>query len=292
MELRVLRYFQAVADELNFSRAADKLHVSQPTISRQIKDLEDEIGLALFHRSGHSIKLTNAGRYFYNQANQILALTDKTLSNLQMGQDISGSITIGSAETRSFINIAQSIKKLQEKHPHIKVNIVSTNANDIKAHLETGNFDFGIVIDPASKADYEFIHLLGASRWGLLVPRSSKLACKDHLTLDDLIGQNIIISQQSGFFNTLQEWYGDSAQKFNIVATYNLLYNAALLVSAGVGYALCIDGIINTNQSDLLFVPLEPRRTAGTNLVWQKGRKMSAAAEAFLKQISTDTQID
>lgn len=120
------------------------------------------------------------------------------------------------------------------------------------------------------------------------MPRSSDLANKDHITLDDLENRDMIVTQQNGFLDTLKDWYGESTKKFNIVATYNLLYNASLLVSAGVGYALCVDGIINTNQSDLIFVPLEPRRTAGTNLVWQKGRELSQAAEAFLKQISSD----
>lgn len=288
MELRVLRYFQAVANELNFSRAAEKLHVSQPTISRQLKDLEDEIGVPLIKRGGHSISLTDEGRYFSNQVNQILALADKTLDNMQLGQSISGSVTIGSAETRSFISVAQSIKSLQQEYPNIKANIVSTNANDVRTNLESGNFDFGIVIDPTNKQNYDFIHLLGESRWGLLMPRGSELAKKDHLTLDDLEGKDIIITQQNDFLDTLKEWYGESTKKFNIVATYNLLYNASLLVSAGVGYALCVDGIINTNQSDLVFVPLEPRKTAGTNLVWQKGRKLSPSANAFLRQISKD----
>lgn len=288
MELRVLRYFQAVASELNISRAAEKLHVSQPTISRQLKDLEDEIGVTLINRGGRSLELTSEGEYFSNQVNQILALADKTLDNMQVGQDITGSIVIGSAETRSFISVAQSIKTLRDNYPHIKVNIVSTNANDVRRNLDSGNFDFGIVVDPASKKDFEFIHLLGESRWGVLMPRSSDLADRDHLTLDDLENRDMIITQQNGFLDTLKDWYGESSKKFNVVATYNLLYNASLLVSAGVGYALCVDGIINTNQSDLIFVPLEPRKTAGTNLVWQKGRKLSQAAEAFLKQISGD----
>ncbi|CAJ2233252.1 LysR family transcriptional regulator [Companilactobacillus paralimentarius] len=288
MELRVLRYFQAVATELNFSRAAEKLHVSQPTISRQLRDLENEIGVSLINRSGRSIELTNEGEYFSNQVNQILILADKTLDNMQKGQDITGSIVIGSAETRSFINIAQSIRKLKNKYPHIRVNIISTNANDVRRDLDSGNFDFGIVVDLTSKKDYEFIHLLGESRWGVLMPRTSNLANKDHLTLKDLENCNMIVTQQKGFMDALKDWYVESTNKFNIVATYNLLYNASLLVSAVVGYALCVDGIINTNQSDLIFVPLEPRRTAGTNLVWQKGRKLSQAAEAFLKQISSD----
>ncbi|BBM23302.1 transcription regulator [Lactiplantibacillus plantarum] len=258
MELRVLRYFQAVVAELNISRAAARLHVSQPTISRQLKDLEDELGVTLFERNGRHIQLTSSGEYFATQANQIIALADKTLANINTAKQISGTVELGSAEARSFLTIAQSIKKLQRHYPKIKTNVISSNANQIRTNLKSGNFDFGVVMEPTDKHDLNFIQLPGESRWGLLVPRNSPLADHDHITLADLEGQNIITSAQHGTINQLQEWYGESTPKFKIVATYNLLYNASLLVSAGVGYALGVDGIINTNQTDLTFIPLAP----------------------------------
>ena len=150
MELRVLRYFQAVVTELNISRAAERLHVSQPTISRQLKDLEDELGVVLFERNGRHIQLTSSGEYFANQTNQILALTDKTLANVNTAKEISGTLALGSAEARSFLTIAQSIKKLQRQYPKIKTNLTSSNANQIRANLKSGNFDFGIVMEPVS----------------------------------------------------------------------------------------------------------------------------------------------
>lgn len=290
MELRVLRYFQAVVAELNISRAAARLHVSQPTISRQLKDLEDELGVTLFERNGRHIQLTSSGEYFATQANQIIALADKTLANINTAKQISGTVELGSAEARSFLTIAQSIKKLQHHYPKIKTNVISSNANQIRTNLKSGNFDFGIVMEPTDKHDLNFIQLPGESRWGLLVPRNSPLADHDHITLADLEGQNIITSAQHGTINQLQEWYGESTPKFKIVATYNLLYNASLLVSAGVGYALGVDGIINTNQTDLTFIPLAPRLTARTSLVWLKGQRFSEAAHAFLTQIADDLQ--
>lgn len=291
MELRVLRYFQAVVYELNISRAAERLHVSQPTISRQLKDLEEELGVTLFDRNGHNLKLTDSGEYFSNQVNQILALTDKTVENIHHEQEISGSIVIGSAESRSFLNIAQSINKLIKAHPKIKTNIISTNSEGIRANLKSGNYDFGIVMEPADKSEYNFLRLPGESRWGLLLPRQAPLAKKDYLTFNDLDGKKIIISRQHGIADQFKEWSQVDNPKFNVVATYNLLYNASLMVSAGVGYALCIDGIINTNQSDLVFVPLEPRVTAGTSLVWYKGQHLSKAAETFLKQLTKDIKV-
>lgn len=290
MELRVLRYFQAVVTELNISRAAERLHVSQPTISRQLKDLEDELGVVLFERNGRHIQLTSSGEYFANQTNQILALTDKTLANVNTAKEVSGTLALGSAEARSFLTVAQSLKKLQRQYPKIKANLTSSNANQIRANLKSGNLDFGIVMEPTDKHAFNFIRLPGESRWGLLVPRQSPLANHDHISLDDLKDQNIITSAQHGMLDQLQNWYGDSTPKFNVVATYNLLYNASLLVSAGVGYALCVDGIINTNQSDLTFVPLTPRITTGTSLVWLKGQRLSTAANAFLVQLAKDIE--
>ena len=290
MELRVLRYFQAVVTELNISRAAERLHVSQPTISRQLKDLEDELGVVLFERNGRHIQLTSSGEYFANQTNQILALTDKTLANVNTAKEVSGTLALGSAEARSFLTVAQSLKKLQRQYPKIKANLTSSNANQIRANLKSGNLDFGIVMEPTDKHAFNFIRLPGESRWGLLVPRQSPVANRDHISLDDLKDQNIITSAQHGMLDQLQNWYGDSTPQFNVVATYNLLYNASLLVSAGVGYALCVDGIINTNQSDLTFVPLTPRITTGTSLVWLKGQRLSTAANAFLVQLAKDIE--
>lgn len=288
MELRVLRYFQAVVRERNISRAAEQLHVSQPAVSRQLKGLEEELGVTLFERGSRNIELTSSGEYFAAQVDQILSLTDKTLRNIYEDQDIVGSIVIGASETRSFINVSQSINALRKTYPRIQTNIISTNADEIRSNLKTGFYDFGVVMEPSDKSDYDFINLPGESRWGLLVPNSSDLAKKDHLSLSDLEGADIIISRQKGMLDLLKGWYGESEKKFNVVATYNLLYNASLLVSAGVGYALCLDGIINTNQSDLTFVPLEPRHTSGASLVWQKGIRLSVAADAFLKQITED----
>jgi len=288
MELRVLRYFQAVVQNRNISRAALQLHVSQPTISRQLHDLEEELGITLFDRGSRTIQLTDSGEYFSNQVNQILALTDKTLANIHEDQDIRGNIVIGSSEARSFLNIAQSFTGLQKKYPHIQLDVISTNADQIRTSIKSGYYDFGVIMEPGDKTDYDFIRLPGESRWGLLVSNRSPLATRDHLELADLAGEKLLISGQHGMREQLKDWLGGNTTQLNVVATYTLLYNASLMVSAGMGSALCLDGIINTNQSDLVFVPFQPRLTSGTSLVWHHGQHHSAAAEAFLKQLSSD----
>lgn len=287
MELRILRYFLMVVQEQNISRASERLHISQPTVSRQLKDLEDELGITLFERGSRTIQLTEEGQYLADQARQILALTDKTLDNIHKEKDISGSVYIGSAESKMIITVAQSIHHLREIHPNILVNMISTDAINIKQKLENGVYDFGIVMEPFDKTDYDFVKLLGESSWGVLTLNSSPLAKKEYITLSDLEHLNLIISQQNGVRN-LHQIFGLENENIHVAATYNLLYNASLMVSAGVGDALTLDGIINTNQSDLTFIPLKPRVTAGSTLIRLKGQRLSKAAQAIWDQVKSD----
>ncbi|WP_125581169.1 LysR family transcriptional regulator [Levilactobacillus cerevisiae] len=287
MELRVLRYFLMVVQEKNISKASERLHVSQPTVSRQLKELEDELGTTLFERGNRTIQLTTDGEYFANQARQILSLTDKTLANIHQAKDISGSVFVGSAEARSMLTVAQAIGHLNQAHPHVQINLVSTDAANIHQQLSSGVFDFGVVMEPVDKTDYDFLRLPGESRWGLLVQNSSPLAQQATVSLADVAQTKLILPQQGGA-NRIHDLFGFTQANLTVTATYNLLYNASLLVSAGVGNALGLDGIINTNQSDLTFVPLAPRMSSGSSLVWLKGQRLSAAAQALLAQVRTE----
>jgi len=287
LELRVLRYFLMVVQEKNISKASERLHVSQPTVSRQLKELEDELGTTLFERGNRTIQLTTDGEYFANQARQILSLTDKTLANIHQAKDISGSVFVGSAEARSMLTVAQAIGHLNQAHPHVQINLVSTDAANIHQQLSSGVFDFGVVMEPVDKTDYDFLRLPGESRWGLLVQNSSPLALQATVSLADVAQTKLILPQQGGA-NRIHDLFGFTQADLTVTATYNLLYNASLLVSAGVGNALGLDGIINTNQSDLTFVPLAPRMSSGSSLVWLKGQRLSAAAQALLAQVRTE----
>lgn len=285
MELRVLRYFLMVVNERNISRAAEQLHVSQPTISRQLKDLEDELGVSLFERGSRQIELTEAGEYFANQARQIVLLADKTVANVNQTQALTGSILIGSAEAPMMTTIAKAISQLGQTAPKVQVGIYSTDANDVNQRLKAGIFDFGVVMEPTEKNDNDFIRLPGTTSWGVLVRQDSPLATKPALKVSDLVEQRVIMPQQHGSIALLDDWIGTSDVQLAPVATYNLLYNASIMVKAGVGIALCLDGIINTAQSDLRFIPLAPRLEAKASLVWPKHAPLSPAATAFLKTL-------
>ncbi|WP_395322510.1 LysR family transcriptional regulator [Levilactobacillus parabrevis] len=287
MELRVLRYFLMIVQEKTISKASARLHVSQPTVSRQLKELEEELGTTLFMRGNRTIQLTPDGEYFANQARQILSLTDKTLTNIHQETDVSGAVYVGSAEARSVLTVAQAIGHLNQQHPHVQIHLVSADASDIHSQLTSGVFDFGVVMDPTDKSDYDFLRLPGESRWGLLVQNSSPLAQQATVSLDDVAQTRLILPQQGGSAR-IHAVFGLTQEDLNVAATYNLLYNASLLVSAGVGNALGLDGIINTNQSDLTFVPLAPRTSSGSSLVWLKGQRLSAAAQALLTQIRAE----
>lgn len=282
MELRVLRYFLMVVAERNISRAAAKLHVSQPTISRQLSDLEDELGVSLFERGSRNIELTTDGEYFAQQARQIVALADKTVANVHGKHDISGSVMIGSAEAPMMQTVANAIGHLRQTASQVVVNIYSTDAEDVHARMQSGFFDFGVVMEPTDKSGYHFINLPGATRWGVLVKRDSSLAKHAAVTAADLQQQPVIMTRQRGRIDRVGDWLGTSERQFSVVATYNLLYNAALMVSAGVGVAICLDGIVNTANSDLQFVPFSPPLSGHASLIWPNAGKLSPAAHAFL----------
>ncbi|WP_300559584.1 LysR family transcriptional regulator [Companilactobacillus sp.] len=290
MDLRVLNYFLAVAQEKNISNASERLHVSQPTISRQLKDLEEELGTKLFTRGNREITLTKDGEYLLNQARQILTLANKTVNNLHQSHEIEGSLFIGGAETQNMRSIGRAVTQLHDKYPKIITNIISENADEVHKQIDSGLLDFGIVLDPSNNGDYNFLKLPGQATWGLIMPKSSKLATQKAIKPEDLKNICLIISQQGGVTGDLEKWLGHNLDDYNIVATYNLLTNAIVLVRSGLGYAFCIDGVVNLNGTNLTFVPLSPAQTAGVSLIWSKKSPMSDPAVEFLKQIKSSIQ--
>lgn len=288
MDLRVLNYFLTVAREKTISKAALTLHVSQPTLSKQLQELENELGVQLFKRGNREITLTEEGVFLQNRGKEILDLVNLTTNNLQKTEVISGDIMIGSGETHSFQFLSVILNNLMTQYPDLKVHLYSGNADDIKEKIDTGLLDFGLIIDPVEKQKYEYMRLPLSDQWGILVNKKHALANKKCIYPSDLITLPLIISNQSLVDNQLSEWLGGNLNKFNIVGTYNLLYNASLLVKEGNIAALCIDGVINTKESSLIFIPFEPLLTANTNIIWKKKQTFSHAAKIFLKSILSE----
>ena len=286
MELRVLNYFLTVAREGTISKAAEVLHLSQPTLSKQLKDLEEELGVQLFIRGNREISLTEDGVYLQNRGKEILSLVSTTTLNLQKNEVIGGDILIGGGETQAFQFLTDILNHLMERHPDIKVHMYSGNADDVKDKIDKGLLDFGLVIDPVEKQKYEYVPLPIVDRWGILVNQKHALAEKEHVSPADLKNQPLLISSQTLVNNQLAEWLGGNLNNFSIVGSYNLLYNASLLVKAGKSVAFCIEGIIQTKDSDLVFVPLEPALTSTISIIWKKKQIFSNAAALFLEKLT------
>ncbi len=291
MELRVLRYFLTVAREGSITGAADFLHLTQPTLSRQLKVLEQELGKKLFIRSSHSIVLTEEGMFLRKRAEEIVEMVDKLEAEFSsMEETISGDVYIGGGETDAMRQIARVVKDLQLRYPSIRYHLYSGNEDDVTDRLDKGLLDFGILIQPADLSKYNYINIPAKDVWGVVMRKDSSLASKDTIQSMDLLTVPLICSRQAlkqtFSKNEFADWFGEDFDKLNIVTTYNLAYNAAIMVDEGIGYAVVLDKIVNTSSdSNLCFRPLEPRLESGLNIVWKKHQVFSAAADLFLKEI-------
>ena len=298
MELRVLRYFLGVADTGSMTGAARALHVTQPTLSRQIKDLEEELGLQLLIRKSHRVTLTSEGMLLRKRAEEIISMVDKTKSEFSsMEGTISGDIYIGGGETQAIRDIAEIIRDLRLSCPGVHCHLYSGNEEEVTERLDKGLLDFGILIQPADISKYNYINLPGRDIWGVIMRKDSPLASKKQIEKNDLMKLPLICSRQaisahlSG--NKFADWFGDDFDKLDIVTTFNLVYNAAVMVKAGVGYALSLDKLADTSaDSDLCFRPLYPRLESGLNLIWKKYQIFSPAADLFLKEVQDRFQTD
>jgi len=291
LEIRVLRYFLTVAREGSMTAAAEFLHVTQPTLSRQLKDLEQELGKKLFIRSSHSIILTDEGMLLRKRAEEIIDMVDKLETEFNsMEETISGDVFIGGGETDAMRQIARVEKDLQLRYPNIRYHLYSGNEDDVTERLDKGLLDFGILIQPADLSKYNYLNLPDKDVWGVVMRKDSPLAFKKSIQAVDLLNVPLICSRQAMkqtfSKNEFADWFGEDFDKLNVVTTYNLAYNAAIMVDEGIGYAITLDKIVNTSRdSNLCFRPLEPILESGLNIVWKKHQVFSAAADMFLKVI-------
>lgn len=294
MEIRVLQYFLAIAREESISGAAEYLHITQPTLSRQIKDLEDEFGKQLFIRGNRKITLTDDGMLLRKRAEEIINLVEKTEIEMNSSDSqLNGDIYIGGGETEGIHLITKVIKDMQNEHPQVKFHLYSGNAEDVSERLDKGLIDFGLVIKPANIYKYDYIDLPATDVWGVLMRKDSPLAKLDRITVNDIKHLPVICSRQALVENETKQWFGKDYDQLNIVSTYNLLYNASIMVQEGIGYAITIDKLINTSgDSPLCFRPLEPRSEVGLAFVWKKYQIFSKPAQHFLTMIQKDYSKD
>lgn len=298
MEIRVLRYFLAIARDGSIANAADSLHVTSPTLSRQIRDLEEELGQKLFIRGSHSMNLTAEGMLLRKRAEEIISMVDKTQTEFRsMESSISGDIYIGGGETKAMSLIAQVAKELRNNCPGIHYHLYSGNAQDVTERLDKGLLDFGLLIQPADLSRYNHLELPQKDTWGVIMRKDSPLAEKKFLSKEDLLHLPLICSQQAILqehtHNAFREWFGADFDRLDIVTTFNLVYNATLMVQAGIGYAISLDRLAHTGaDSPLCFRPLSPKLEAGLNIVWKKNQVLSSAAGLFLEKLQLHQKHD
>lgn len=292
MELRVLRYFLAVAREESISDAAEFLHITQPTLSRQLMDLEEELGKQLLIRGkrNRKIMLTEDGMRLRKRAEEIVALADKTEAEFLAGDEaVSGDVYIGCGESDAMRIIAKTAVKLRQDYPDIHFHLYSGNAEDVSERMEKGLLDFGIFITSANIDKYDYLKLPAYDTWGLIMRKSDQLAARDFITPQDLQGLPLIMSRQALVQEDISRWGKKQIQDLNVVATYNLVYNAAIMTREGFGYTLTLDKLANTgSDSDLCFRPLKPELRINLNLVWKKYQIFSKASQKFLEYLKNE----
>ena len=289
MEFRLLEYFLAVAREQNITAAAESLHISQPALSTQLKNMEDELGKQLLIRGvkgSRKVILTEEGMILRKRAEEMLLLMRRTEEEITgSNETIAGNVFIGTGETETVRLFAKVAKKLQQKYPDIRYNISSGNAEHVLEYLDKGIIDFGLLFTEIDAQKYEAIPVPIKDTWGVLMRRDSPLAEKEVICPEDLWDKPLIVSHQKGDDVYLNQWLQREESELHIVATYNLLFNASLLVDEGLGYALCYDKLINTKGSNLCFRPFSPRLEARGFIVWKKYQVFSKAANIFLQYL-------
>lgn len=281
LEIRVLKYFLMVAREENITKAANLLHLTQPTLSRQLMQLENELGVSLFHRSKHRVILTEDGMLLRRRAQEIVALADKTKNDFQHKQEqLAGTVAIGSGELQSSQFLTQLLTAFQNDNPLITFTIYSGNSDNIKERIERGLLDVGLLQEPVDITKYNFVRTPFREQWGILTRTDSELAAKDCVTPEELASVPLIMPERENIQNELLNWFGPHAENLHITATGNLLYNLASLARSSGSCVLTLN--LDCKYEGLRFVPLSPGLESGTVLVWKKTQTFSPAAAAFI----------
>lgn len=287
MEIRVLKYFLTVAREEGINRAAEVLHITQPTLSRQLSQLEEEVGVKLFHRGARKITLTNEGILLRRRAEEILALVDRTEAELTQQEElVEGRIVIGCGELAAVQILPKMIQTFNQKYPLVTYDIFTANADLVKEQMEKGLIDIGVLLEPIDIEKFDFIRLIKKERWIVLMRPDDPLAEKDRITAKDLEGLPLILPRRQNVQNEVANWFGDSFQKVQILFTSNFNTNSAIMVQGGLGYSLVIEGAIPFwDKEKMTYRPLEPELVASSVLAWKKQQPFSLAAAKFIEHM-------
>ncbi|WP_455056129.1 LysR family transcriptional regulator [Merdimonas faecis] len=290
MDIRVLEYFLAVAREESITKAAKVLSMTQPPLSRQLKELEDELGKQLFIRGNKKVTLTEEGILLRKRAEELIELMEKTKEEIRSSEErIHGTVLIGAGESDAVSFLARTARRLQMSHPDISYHLYSGDATSITEKLDHGLIDFGLLVEPVDISKYEYLRLPAKDTWGVLMRRDSPLAVKDQILAEDLWEKPLLVSHQIYDSSELSSWFQRDIRKLHITAAYELLYNATHFVKSGCGYALSLDKLINTTgESELTFRPLYPALDAGLCFVWKKHQIFSRASRLYLDTLKKD----
>lgn len=284
MEIRILRYFLAVAREEGVNRAAEALHITQPTLSRQLSQLEEEMGVKLFHRGSRKITLTNEGMLLRRRAEEILSLVDRAEKELACQEELEGRIVIGCGELAAAQILPEIIEAFHERHPLVSYDIFTATADLVKEQMEKGLIDIGVLLEPVDIATFDFIRLAGKERWAVLMRSDDPLARKETVSAKDLEQLPLILPRRMNVQNELSSWFGDSFKNMKILFTSNLSTNSALMVQRGLAYSIVIEGSVPFLDADKIVLrPLEPELASNSVLAWKKRQPFGPAAAKFIE---------
>jgi len=287
MEIRVLKYFLTVVREESISRAAEVLHITQPTLSRQLAQMEEETGVKLFQRGSRKITLTNEGILLRRRAEEIVELVDRTVAELPLQEkEVEGTITIGSGEVAGVEVLAEICGSFREKHPKVIFDLYTATADVVKERMERGLIDIGLLLEPVDKEKFAYARLAVKERFVVLMKPDDPLAEKECVTKDDLDGQPLILPRRLNVQGELANWFGKNPNSLNIAFTGNLPTNSAIMVKHGFGYAVSVEGAIPYwDKEQIVCRPLYPELTSGTVLAWKRGQPFGNATEKFIEHI-------
>ena len=287
MEIRVLRYFLTVVREGGINRAAEVLHITQPTLSRQLSQLEEEVGVKLFHRGARKITLTNEGILLRRRAEEILSLVDRTEKELTRQEElVEGRIVIGCGELAAVQVLAEIIESFRKKYPLVSYDIFTANADLVKEQMEKGLIDIGLLLEPIDMEKFDFIRMAGKERWGVLMRPDDPLANKEAVSAKDLENLPLILPRRSNVQNELSNWLGDSFQSTKVLFTSNLSTNGAIMVQKGLAYSIVIEGSVPFwDKEKIAYRSLYPELAANSALAWKKQQPFGLAVERFIEFI-------